>query len=165
MLVTALTVVASPTGPVTNLSDPQADSSLADVREAYSYWEGCRERAERARSILVECVLDARRDGSKLAEIAEAMGVTRQMVQKIIREAERGAELADREAAYWTAKAKADEREALRGLGFTAKDRQCGVCHRFKSAPSAVCDFCGDDPVTHNGSARDYDAAYAGGIR
>lgn len=33
----------------------------------------------------------------------------------------------------------------------------CGVCGRFKSRPSAVCDHCGDDPVTYNGSRALYD--------
>lgn len=166
LMAASLSVVAAPTGAVPSLSGEQAESGLADVREAYSEWQAAADRAARYRSILVECVLDARRDhGAKLAEIAEAMGVTRQMVQKIIREAERGEAEADAEADYYAAKARADERAHMKGLGFTPADRQCGVCHRFKSAPSAVCDYCGDDPVTYNGSARDYDAAYAGGIR
>jgi transcriptional regulator with XRE-family HTH domain len=139
---------------------------LADLSEAYEYLEACRDRARRAQSILVECVLDARRDhGLKLAEIAAALGVTRQYVQKVIREAERG-ELEDElYAARAETQARKDERAALAGLQFTPRDRQCGVCNRFKSAPSSVCDYCGDDPVTHNGERRDYDAAYAGGIR
>ena len=145
---------------------------LGDVAEAYEYLQACREREARAKSVLVEVILDARRlHEAKLADIAAALGLTRQYVQKLIREAERGEELAEREAAYWEAQAKRDEREHMRGLGFTAKDRQCGVCHRFKSAPSDVCFHCGDDPVVNAGADPDrfdrmrHDASYAGGMR
>lgn len=39
------------------------------------------------------------------------------------------------------------------------KYAKCLVCGRFKSRPSSVCDYCGDDPVTYNGDPRQYDLA------
>lgn len=37
--------------------------------------------------------------------------------------------------------------------------RQCGVCKRFKSRPSSICDHCGNDPVSYNGDRFAYDQA------
>jgi hypothetical protein len=68
----------------------------------------------------------------------------------------------DAEIAWLERETRKIEAEQRRGLGVKTN---CFVCGRFKPAPSAVCDFCGDDPVTHNGSRQDFDAAYAGGIR
>jgi hypothetical protein len=153
----------APNGPALQVvSGPE---SLADVQEAYAYLEDCRERAERAKCVLVETIRDARSAGESVRAIAAAMKVTRQYVQKVLREAEAGEAEAELAGRILERQAAADMKASLHGLGFTAADRQCGVCHRFKSAPSAVCDYCGDDPVTWNAERRDYDAAVVGGIR
>lgn len=40
----------------------------------------------------------------------------------------------------------------------------CFSCGCWKARPSSVCGQCGDDPVTHNGSAQDFDTAYYGEV-
>lgn len=50
------------------------------------------------------------------------------------------------------------EREERKGLERGAFP--CFSCGHFKSRPSAVCGYCGDDPVTWGGSAADFDRAY-----
>jgi hypothetical protein len=44
--------------------------------------------------------------------------------------------------------------------GFRTGSIPCFVCGRRKPRPSAVCAFCGDDPVTYGGSALELDRAY-----
>jgi hypothetical protein len=56
------------------------------------------------------------------------------------------------------------ERLAARALrddssGYTSRAANCGVCGRFKSRPSDVCGFCGDEP-TQYGSGRAERAGY-----
>lgn len=36
----------------------------------------------------------------------------------------------------------------------------CFVCGHFKRRPADVCDYCGDDPVTYGGDARDFNRGY-----
>lgn len=51
--------------------------------------------------------------------------------------------------------------QATQERGGTGPAR-CRACNRFKSRPSDVCNHCGDDPVTHGGSRREYDRAILG---
>lgn len=37
---------------------------------------------------------------------------------------------------------------------------QCRCCKKFISRPSAICRWCGNDPVTFRGDRRQYDLAY-----
>ena len=62
----------------------------------------------------------------------------------------------------WGRRAMRDD-EAARTRGLRTGSFQCLSCRRFKSLPSARCDYCGDDPVTHNGDPRDFDRAYGYG--
>lgn len=39
---------------------------------------------------------------------------------------------------------------------------RCGICGQYKAAPSDLCQGCGDDPVTHNGSRREHDRSVWG---
>lgn len=39
---------------------------------------------------------------------------------------------------------------------------RCGICGQYKKLPSDVCEGCGDNPVTHNGSAREHDRSVWG---
>lgn len=141
---------------------PGAPEHLQDVAAAREHWEAAREREQLARAVLVAAVEDARTMGSTLKEIAAALGTTRQYVQKVLREAARDHAETEAVRARLARQVAVDERESRRGL---AVKRNCFVCGRMKPAPSSVCDYCGDDPVTHNGSRQDFDAAYAGGIR
>lgn len=169
----SLNVVAGPTGPVPDLSNPQPDSALGDLSEAYAYLQSCRERESRAKSILVMLIRDARTDGARLVDIAEQLGCTRQYVQKIIREAELGEELERKAGLALERAAEAEMQKNLRGLTFSTRDRQCPTCKRLKSRPSDPCNFCGNDPVGNialggsewNRERMEYDAAFGGGIR
>jgi hypothetical protein len=155
------------------LCHPAVDmEALSDLTEAKAYWESCREREENAKRVMVETIREARTSGLTLETIAHELRVTRQYVHKLLTAAAvaEDRELAERKA--FERAVLADEREQMRGLGFTTSDRQCGVCHRLKSRPSSVCDYCGDDPVgnTTNGDPTavdrmNYDAAHSGGIR
>lgn len=65
------------------------------------------------------------------------------------------------EQALRAAKALEDRRmarEAAKGTG--GVKRCCQSCGRFKPRPSSRCDYCGDEPVSHNGSDIDFDRAY-----
>ncbi len=56
------------------------------------------------------------------------------------------------------------EREGRREASYgMAKRAPCGCCGRFKPRPSSRCDYCGDEPVSHNGSSHDFDMAYGYG--
>lgn len=52
-----------------------------------------------------------------------------------------------------------EERERRRGRPRAVNCFQCG---RFKSRPSSICAFCGDEPGTHNGNPLKFDEAYLG---
>jgi rRNA maturation endonuclease Nob1 len=50
-----------------------------------------------------------------------------------------------------------------RDYGFTWRGRltaQCKRCKKFVKRPSAVCRWCGNDPVTYRGDRRQYDLAH-----
>lgn len=50
--------------------------------------------------------------------------------------------------------------ERQRNYGMAAGAVNCSSCGAFKSAPSARCTQCGDEPVTHNGDPREFDRAH-----
>lgn len=87
----------------------------------------------------MECVLDARANGAKLADIAAALGTTRQYVQKLIREAQR----AEDEEAFLAA--RYDPENARRSLGKTGgySRPQCPGCRSFIKHAGAQCKRCG----------------------
>ena len=62
-------------------------------------------------------------------------------------------------AEYKVREGRRFERELRRGR---ARPVNCFVCGRFKPRPSSVCDFCGDDPVTHHGDRQAFDEAHYG---
>lgn len=134
-MATALTALGAPTG--VPAADPEPEP-LADVREAYEYLQACRERAERAKSVFVQVVIDADLAGHGPRAIAAQLGVTRQYVQKVIRE-------------YWAAEAENEKREAELAASVKRKDRlsgwhenpQCSGCRRLLSRPDQQCPGCG----------------------
>lgn len=52
------------------------------------------------------------------------------------------------------------EGERDRDYGMTRGAAHCDSCGRFKSRPSSVCSYCGNDPVSHHGDAREFDRAH-----
>jgi len=52
------------------------------------------------------------------------------------------------------------ERKKMTDRGFKKTPTNCFVCGRLKRRPSDVCSFCGDDPVTHGGTASEFDRSY-----
>lgn len=146
------------TNPVSPIGQAcEGTESLAAVSGAYRDLAAARDAVARAQSVLVETIRDARDDGQRLADIAGAIGVTRQYVQKVLREAAKGEAEWEAYQRSIVAGADADIRKDHEGIGRT--HCRCGC---FKSRPSAVCSQCGDDPVTHNGSALEYDEAHYG---
>lgn len=154
---------------------PAKPEWLADVAAAREHWDGALERANVARAVYVAAVETARDMGAPLGQIAAELGVTRQMVSKLLVEARRTRAETEAAAAALERDVNRTEREQLRGLTYSTRDRQCrnAACRRLKSRPSDVCDYCGDDPVGNialGGSEwaperAQYDAAHGGGIR
>lgn len=97
--------------------------------------------------------------GATAREIADTLGITTQRVYQLLARAERelreAHELEAAKAAYVRGAIREAERRQNRGMESRAAN--CGVCGRFKPRPSAVCDHCGDDPVTFNGDPLAYD--------
>lgn len=64
---------------------------------------------------------------------------------------------------------KAERERRKQEAGFRTGSIPCFICGKRKSRPSSVCGYCGDDPLTHGGSALEFDRAYgysgAGGER
>lgn len=52
------------------------------------------------------------------------------------------------------------EGEANATYGFARGAVNCTSCGCFKSEPAAVCSYCGDDPVSYNGSRVEFNRAY-----
>lgn len=124
-----------------SLSLVAAPGHLADVSAAREHWEGARDREQLARAVLVAAVEDARTMGAKLTEIAGAMGVTRQAVQKILREAE---QVRREDAAVRARYAPGNAKRALgRSSGWGSGSPQCSGCKSFISHPGAQCSQCG----------------------
>lgn len=59
----------------------------------------------------------------------------------------------------WAEKIEREWKEHMRG---GCPRPRCGVCGQYKKAPSDLCQGCGDDPVTHNGSHIEHDRAVLG---
>lgn len=51
-------------------------------------------------------------------------------------------------------------RETFRLKKWRRPTAQCRRCKKFIKRPSAVCGWCGNDPVTYRGDPRQYDLAY-----
>ncbi len=58
------------------------------------------------------------------------------------------------------ARAEIVKQVAAANRGRDAGSFQCFSCKRFKSEPAAICGYCGDDPVSHNGDRHDFNRAY-----
>jgi hypothetical protein len=52
---------------------------------------------------------------------------------------------------------KREHRESETGF---AHGCNCFTCGRFKTEPAQICDYCGDDPVQHNGDRHEFNRAY-----
>lgn len=131
----ALSIVGAPTGAAHTEPDPEP---LADVAAAYEYLQQCRDREQRAKSIFVQVVVDADMAGHGPRAIAAQLGVTRQYVQKVIRE-------------FYAAEAENEKREAELERSTRKRDRlsgwrenpQCGGCKRLLKRPDQQCPGCG----------------------
>lgn len=102
----------------------------------------------------------AAESGESHSTLAALLGIKRQRVGQLIARAEKDAREAYERERYELARDAAADRElSARNAGAGLRGRLCGSCGRIKSRPSDPCDFCGNDPVTHNGDAREYDRA------
>lgn len=116
---------------------PDLPEHLLDVAAAYELAELARKRATEARQLLVAAIERARFDHDEtLQTIGDHLGagVSRQYVQKLIREAERDAK---REAEY------ARWHENAPGGSRNGPTPQCAGCKRFLKRHDDVCPNCG----------------------
>lgn len=133
-------------------------ADLAACTETHAAWQRSVDREKASRALFREAVAEAREGGAKLADIAAELGVTRQAVQKVLREVRREEDERELAGAMLERQVNGMIREERAGLGRV----NCGSCGAFKSRPHSVCSQCGDDPVTHAGSVHEYDEAIYG---
>jgi hypothetical protein len=112
---------------------------LADVAGTYAAWQRASDREKASRALFREAVLAARDQEATLQTIADALGMTRQAIHKLIREQERQE---DHEAAYAARYSPDNARRSLGRSGGYARP-QCGGCKRFLKRADDVCPSCG----------------------
>lgn len=82
-----------------------------------------------------------------------------EMARRLLATVDQDDAIAALEAELRTRQERRAERERRRGR---PRAVNCFICGCFKSRPSSICGQCGDEPVTYNGSAHEFDEAYYG---
>lgn len=137
------------------------DHHAESIRSALARRVQLEAELRRAQLDVAEACQAATWDRLTLSQVGSILGVSKQAAGQLVARANR----ADRDAYEDREHSARESRRLLKAVaeverGLERRSFPCLSCGRFKSKPADRCDFCGDEPVSHNGDEHEFNRAY-----